>query len=172
MGGRFLFKDGIKRTYQPRSVHMSEKPSPYRWVILLLAGLASFPMLAGMTSFPIAAPQLGVFTPEQIADADGFFGFYWGIWIGFGLASFVISAVGIKKTLMVGLCCAAIPQLLIPFCGDPTLLKVLRFAQGLCRILCGLRLVSREGSLFGYRRFSRYDQLRLSVRRLRRQACS
>ncbi len=111
---------------------MSEKPSPYRWVILLLAGLASFPMLAGMTSFPIAAPQLGVFTPEQIADADGFFGFYWGIWIGFGLASFVISAVGIKKTLMVGLCCAAIPQLLIPFCGDPTLLKVLRFAQGLC----------------------------------------
>ena len=50
---------------------MSEKPSPYRWVILLLAGLASFPMLAGMTSFPIAAPQLGVFTPEQIADADG-----------------------------------------------------------------------------------------------------
>ena len=92
---------------------MSEiKPSPYRWVILLLAGLASFPMLAGMTSFPIAAPQLGVFTSEQIANADGLFGFYWGIWIGFGLASFVISAVGIKKTLMIGLCCAAIPQLL------------------------------------------------------------
>ncbi len=112
---------------------MSEiKPSPYRWVILLLAGLASFPMLAGMTSFPIAAPQLGVFTSEQIANADGLFGFYWGIWIGFGLASFVISAVGIKKTLMIGLCCAAIPQLLIPFCGDPAILKALRFAQGLC----------------------------------------
>lgn len=53
-------------------------PSPYRWVILLLAGLASFPMLAGMTSFPIAAPQLGVFSAEAIAAAaDGFLGFYW-----------------------------------------------------------------------------------------------
>lgn len=37
-------------------------PSPYRWVILLLAGPASFPMLAGMTSFPLAAPQFGVFS--------------------------------------------------------------------------------------------------------------
>lgn len=107
-------------------------PSPYRWVILLLAGLASFPMLAGMTSFPIAAPQLGVFSAEAIAAADGFLGFYWGIWIGFGLASFVISGVGLKKTLMVGLCCAAIPQLLIPFCSDPLALKVLRFIQGTC----------------------------------------
>ncbi len=106
-------------------------PSPYRWVILLLAGLASFPMLAGMTSFPIAAPQVG-FTPEAAANADGLFGYYWGIWIGFGLASFVIGAVGLKKTLMVGLCCAAVPQLLISFCPDPTLLKALRFIQGLC----------------------------------------
>ena len=108
------------------------QPSPYRWIIVLLAGLASFPMLAGMTSFPIAAAQLGVFTPEQIANADGFFGFYWGIWFGFGLASFVISAVGLKRTLMVGLLCAAIPQLLIPFVGDATILKCLRFVQGLC----------------------------------------
>lgn len=112
---------------------MSEtKPSPYRWVIVMLAGFASFPMLAGMTSFPIAAPQLGVFTPEQIASADGFFGYYWGIWIGFGLASFVISAVGLKRTLMIGLLCAALPQLAIPFCTDPSMLKVLRFVQGLC----------------------------------------
>ena len=108
------------------------QPSPYRWIIVLLAGLASFPMLAGMTSFPIAAAQLGVFTPEQIANADGFFGFYWGIWFGFGLASFVISAVGLKRTLMVGLLCAAIPQLLIPFVGDAAILKCLRFVQGLC----------------------------------------
>ena len=107
-------------------------PSPYRWIIVLLAGFASFPMLAGMTSFPIAASQLGTFTPEQIANADGFFGFYWGIWIGFGLASFVINAVGLKRTLMTGLLCAAIPQLIIPFVGDPTVLKCLRFVQGLC----------------------------------------
>jgi len=110
----------------------STQASPYRWIIVILAGFTSFPMLAGMTSFPIAAPQLGVFTPEQIANADGFFGFYWGIWFGFGLASFVISAVGLKRTLMVGLLCAAIPQLLIPFVGDPIVLKCLRFMQGLC----------------------------------------
>ena len=58
------------------------QPSPYRWIIVLLAGLASFPMLAGMTSFPIAAAQLGVFTPEQIANADGFFGFYFHLLFG------------------------------------------------------------------------------------------
>ena len=108
------------------------QPSPYRWVIVLLAGLASFPMLAGMTSFPIAAQQLGTFSAEQIANADGFFGYYWGIWFGFGLASFVISAVGLKRTLMIGLLCAAVPQLVIPFCTDPTMLKMLRFVQGLC----------------------------------------
>lgn len=106
--------------------------TPYRWIIVILAGFATFPMLAGMTSFPIAAPQLGTFTPEQIASADGFMGYYWGVWIGFGLASFIISAVGLKRTLMIGLCCAAIPQLAIPFCTDPTALKVLRFIQGTC----------------------------------------
>lgn len=112
---------------------MSEtQHSSYRWVIVILAGLATFPMLAGMTSFPIAAQQLGAFTAEQIAGADGFLGYYWGVWIGFGLASFIISAVGLKRTLMVGLCCAAVPQLIIPFCGDPSLLKILRFIQGTC----------------------------------------
>lgn len=105
--------------------------SPYRWVILLLAGFTSFPMLAGMTSFPIAAPEIGKYTAEQIASADGFFGYYWGIWFGFGLASFVIGSVGLKRTLMVGLLCAAIPQLLIPFCPG-SMLKTLRFIQGLC----------------------------------------
>lgn len=108
------------------------QPSPYRWIIVLLSGLATFPMLAGMTSFPIAAAQLGIFTPEQIAGADGFLGYYWGVWIGFGLASFIISAVGLKRTLMIGLCCAAIPQFIIPFCNDPTILKMLRFIQGTC----------------------------------------
>jgi len=100
-------------------------------VILLLAGFTSFPMLAGMTSFPIAAPELGTFTAEQIANADGFFGFYWGIWFGFGLASFIIGSVGLKRTLMVGLLCAAVPQLLIPVCPG-SMLKILRFVQGLC----------------------------------------
>lgn len=106
-------------------------PSPYRWVILLLAGFTSFPMLAGMTSFPIAAPEIGKYTAEQIASADGFFGYYWGIWFGLGLASFVIGALGLKRTLIVGLLCAAIPQLLIPFCPG-SMLKILRFVQGLC----------------------------------------
>lgn len=128
---------------------MSEvKASPYRWIILLVAAIASMPMMAGLSSFGVLAPHIvqnAGLTPEQAATAGNIV--TWGIWFGFGLASFIISRLGLKKALLCGLCFAAVPQLLMPFATFYEIILILRVAQGLCSscIPCLFAFVAGSG---------------------------
>jgi Sugar phosphate permease len=128
---------------------MSEvKASPYRWIILIVASIASMPMMAGLSSFGVLAPHIvqnAGLTPEQAATAGNIV--TWGIWFGFALASFTIGRFGIKKALLCGLGFAAIPQLLMPFVSSYEVILVLRVVQGLCSscIPCLFAFVAGSG---------------------------
>lgn len=128
---------------------MSEvKASPYRWIILIVASIASMPMMAGLSSFGVVAPHIAQnagLTPEQTATAGTIV--TWGIWFGFALASVTIGRFGVKKALLVGLGFAAVPQLLIPFVSSFEVLLVLRGIQGLCSscIPCLFAFVAGSG---------------------------
>ncbi len=109
------------------------KSSGYRWVILVLACIASFPMMAGLSSFGIIAPQLQQklsLTADQVGTAGNIL--TWGLWFGFGLSSFFIARLGIKKTLLCGLVFVAVPQFLIPLASSFEVILALRVIQGLC----------------------------------------
>ncbi len=109
------------------------KSSGYRWIILVLACIASFPMMAGLSSFGIVAPQLQQklsLTPDQVNTAGNIL--TWGLWFGFGLSSFFIAKLGIKKTLLCGLVFVAVPQFLIPMVNSFEAVVALRVIQGLC----------------------------------------
>lgn len=109
------------------------KASPYRWIILLVAAIASMPMMAGLSSFGVLAPHIvrnAGLTPEQAATAGTIV--TWGIWFGFGLASFIIGRFGLKNALLCGLGFAAVPQLIMPFVTSYEVILVLRVVQGLC----------------------------------------
>lgn len=109
------------------------KASPYRWIILIVAAIASMPMMAGLSSFGVLAPHIvqnAGLTPEQAATAGTIV--TWGIWFGFGLASFIIGRFGLKNALLCGLSFAAVPQLLMPFVTSYEVILVLRVVQGLC----------------------------------------
>jgi MFS family permease len=69
-------------------------------------------------------------TPEQASTAGTIV--TWGIWIGFGLASFIIGKVGLKNALLCGLAFAAVPQLIMPFVTSYEVILALRVIQGLC----------------------------------------
>ncbi|MEL7639427.1 MAG: MFS transporter [Solidesulfovibrio sp.] len=107
--------------------------SGYRWVILVLACIASFPMMAGLSSFGIVAPLLQQklsLTADQVETAGNIL--TWGLWFGFGLSSFFIARLGIKKTLLCGLLLVALPQFLIPMATSFQAVLALRVIQGLC----------------------------------------
>lgn len=109
------------------------KASPYRWIILIVAAIASMPMMAGLSSFGVLAPHIvqnAGLTPEQASTAGTIV--TWGMWFGFGLASFIISRVGLKNALLCGLGFAAVPQLIMPFVTSYEVILVLRVVQGLC----------------------------------------
>jgi MFS family permease len=102
-------------------------------VILVLACIASFPMMAGLSSFGIIAPQLQQklsLTADQVGTAGNIL--TWGLWFGFGLSSFFIARLGIKKTLLCGLVFVAVPQFLIPLASSFEVILALRVIQGLC----------------------------------------
>ena len=124
------------------------KASPYRWIILIVAALASMPMMAGLSSFGVLAPHIvqnAGLTPEQAATAGTIV--TWGMWFGFGLASFIIGKVGLKNALLCGLAFAAVPQLVMPFVTSYEVILVLRVIQGLCSscIPCLFAFVAGSG---------------------------
>lgn len=125
-----------------------ETVSPYRWIILLVASIASIPMMAGLSSFGVVAPHIVAnagLTPEQANTAGTVI--TWGLWLGFGLASFLIGRLGTKKALLCGLLFAAIPQILMPFATSYGVILTLRFIQGLCSacIPCLFAFVAGSG---------------------------
>ena len=112
-----------------------EKASPYRWIILIVASIASMPMMAGLSSFGVVAPHIvqnAGLTPEQASSAGNII--TWGLWFGFGLASFLIGRLGTKRALLCGLLFAAVPQFLMPFATSYEIIFGLRFIQGLCSV--------------------------------------
>ncbi len=112
-----------------------ETPSPYRWIILLVASIASMPMMAGLSSFGVVAPHIiqnAGLSPEQAGTAGNIL--TWGLWFGFGLASFIIGKLGTKKALLCGLLFAAVPQFIMPFVTSYEVILALRVIQGLCSV--------------------------------------
>ncbi len=113
----------------------AEKPSPYRWIILLVASIASMPMMAGLSSFVVVAPHIvqnAGLSPEQAESAGTVI--TWGLWFGFGLGGVIIGRLGTKNTLLLGLLVTAIPQCIMPFTTSYELILALRVTQGLCTV--------------------------------------
>jgi MFS family permease len=110
---------------------MNNKPSSYRWVILVINFIFLTFAYAGLSTWAIAVPKLAEtfsLTPSQTQLGASML--MAGYAVGSFVESFIAARIGFKKTGLLAAALLLIPQFAIPYTSSYGLILFLRFIQG------------------------------------------
>lgn len=109
-----------------------ENGGVYKWWVTVISAMTMMGYFATITAYavtlPIFSEELGV---AQSTAAFGGTTFIVGLVIGIFMGGFVSDRIGIKGAVLLAMILLIVPQVIIPYVTNFTLILVLRFIQGL-----------------------------------------
>jgi len=124
----------------------NEKSKLYGWWVTIISTLTCFGIYASVTAYSVAIPKIAIALDVAKPEASlGVSIFLVGLALSLMVGGMIIDAIGVKKTVMLGMALLIIPQFVIPMIAEPGnlyLLYILRFIQGFSLMVWSAFIVS------------------------------
>lgn len=124
----------------------NEKSKLYGWWVTIISTLTCFGIYASVTAYSVSVPKIAIALDVAKPEASlGVSIFLVGLALSLMVGGMIIDAIGIKKTVLLGMALLIIPQFIIPTIAEPGnlyLLYVIRFIQGFSLMVWSAFVVS------------------------------
>lgn len=124
----------------------NEKSKLYGWWVTIISTLTCFGIYASVTAYSVSVPKIAIALDVTKPEASlGVSIFLVGLALSLMVGGMIIDAIGIKKTVLLGMALLIIPQFIIPTIAEPGnlyLLYVIRFIQGFSLMVWSAFVVS------------------------------